>query len=88
MAVSMYYIFEQRRRVAIDIDLEDYADFLTAGLGGETTDLSDIFDKMLPKARMKEEIHQELEIEKARNVLEDEAEQIRKKLEALSASYQ
>ena len=48
----------------------------------------DIFDKMLPKARMKEEINKELEVEKARNVLEDEAEQIRRKLESLNASYQ
>ena len=48
----------------------------------------DIFDKMLPKARMKEEIHKELEVEKARTTLEDEAEQIRRKLSILNASYQ
>ena len=54
----------------------------------ETLQSLDIFDKMLPKARMKQEISKELEVEKARHVLEDEAEQIRKKLEILQLSYQ
>lgn len=47
----------------------------------------DILDKMLPRAKMKEQIHQELELDKERVVLEDEAETLRKKIESLKSEY-
>lgn len=48
-AFSMYYIFDQQRRTSIDEDLADFAEFLTTGLGAQSTDLSDIFNEMLAR---------------------------------------
>ena len=46
---TMYYIFENQRRAAIDEDLADFADFLTSGLGSQSSELSDIFNEMIAK---------------------------------------
>jgi hypothetical protein len=48
-SLTMYYIFENQRRAAIDEDLADFADFLTTGLGHQSSELSDIFNEMIEK---------------------------------------
>jgi|SRR3989344_246722 len=49
----------------------------------EVRDELENIDKLLPRAKMKEKIHKEITIEKERDVLQDEAEEIRKKLQSL-----
>lgn len=48
-SISMYYIYEKQRRVGIDEDLKDFADFLTEGKTNTTLEMSDIFNEMLER---------------------------------------
>jgi heavy metal sensor kinase len=59
VAAAMYKTFESQRWASIDTDLENYANLLVSGIGGETADISDIFDELLeankkPKARFRQ----------------------------------
>lgn len=58
MAITMYYIYEDQRRSAINTDLIEYADFLTNGLGPESEDMDAIYVQLLnnkdkPQKKMK-----------------------------------
>jgi heavy metal sensor kinase len=47
VAVTMYTTYERERREAIDSDLKGYADLLISGSGGESVEISDLFEDML-----------------------------------------
>ena len=43
----MYSIYEVQRRQSIDSDLYEYTDLLVSGLGGQSSDLSEIYNELL-----------------------------------------